>query len=354
MKVLMETKHTIRIRKSLLPKDDATAEEFILEYFTGFRVNAQNDRDDWCVELTPEDFTYCEEFSPSTTLLKVPPSKYNSFQVFSQNQGLCLSDAWTPYAWSKHLNKICVPERLTIIHVDDHSDLMSPFIMQNDKQYFDMLTQREVTWSNPESVESAVRSGAITIGSMLTPIVMSAEQVNVIHLKQQSKTMTRCLIKDTVDDNVLFQGAKRLTINRDGTCCSSTQDCYIETSEYHLIHEHVLQNSTVILHIDMDYFNNRFNGSTSWRTDQISFDPDFATQKQEMEKLCSELSIVNNISPISCVYIGISPSFYPSEFWKEGLSFLLENLDKNHLNVDYLKSILDQQFSTGDHNEQAL
>ena len=339
-------KNTIKIEKSKLSENLMVAKDILCDYFTDFQVFPffdQSGRDIY-IELIPEDFTYCEEFTSAITSLKIDPNEYCDFHAFSCRQGLCLSDAWVPYAWSKYLNEFQSPDKLTIIHVDDHSDLMAPFIVRNDKGYIDMITKRQICWNDPSSVKNAVYSGAITIGSMLTPIVMSASHVNVIHLKQNAKTSIKRLIKTSIEDNLLIPGSKRLSVNHDALYDSQTQDFYLLTSEHGLIQNHIREDSTVALHIDMDYFNNRYNASTSWRTDGVSFNPSFSVQKTEIEKLCLELGSINAKHRIACIYIGISPSFYPSEFWKSGLSYLLKKLDEVSIDVDYLRSVFEKYF----------
>ena len=340
----MDGKHALRIPKSMLPQAANETKNFLADYFAGFQINSVCEEDDWLVELVRENFTYCEDFSLGKTPLHIIPSEYNTFQFSSNNQCICLSEAWIPYVWSKYITINRHQEKLTIIHVDDHADLMSPFIIWDNDKQFDMLTKRPISWTDPQSVKYAVQSGAITIGSMLTPIVMTANQVNVLHLKQNVQTVYKVLKKVTIDEGLLYPGAQRIAIERDEPYKKSHQNLYLKTSEYGMLKDYILPGSTVILHVDMDYFNNRYNGSTSWKIDGQSFDPPFDEQVSEMKKLGVLIGEVNSVTPVSCVYIGLSPSFYPVEFWKTGLSCLLDILSENSIDVSYIKDIFDKQF----------
>lgn len=86
----------------------------------------------------------------------------------------------------------------------------------------------------------------------------------------------------------------------------------------------------------MDYFNNRYNGSTSWGTDGLTNNSSFEEQKKCMDVLCSSIKQINGRIPIKYTLVGVSPSFYPAEYWKNGLNYLLKGLKNAGLNVQGL------------------
>ena len=81
-----------------------------------------------------------------------------------------------------------------------------------------------------------------------------------------------------------------------------------------------------LLHIDMDYFNNRYNASTSWKENQDRHDPAFSQQKFAMDNMIASIENLCKNVEIRYVLIGISPSFYPSEFWEDGLNYSINEL----------------------------
>ena len=83
----------------------------------------------------------------------------------------------------------------------------------------------------------------------------------------------------------------------------------------------------------MDYFNNRYNASTSWKENTNRHDPNFLEQKKSMDTLICAVERILKKVDILCVLIGISPSFYPVEYWDIGLKYLIKGLDKLGLNT---------------------
>lgn len=45
-----------------------------------------------------------------------------------------------------------------------------------------------------------------------------------------------------------------------------------------------------------------------------------------MDALCASIKRIHAKVPVKYLLIGMSPSFYPVEYWKEGLNYLLHGL----------------------------
>lgn len=90
---------------------------------------------------------------------------------------------------------------------------------------------------------------------------------------------------------------------------------------------HIDVSKPCLLHIDMDYFNNRYNASTSWMENKDRHDPPFDRQKILMDALFEGLKSILKLTEVCYVMIGISPSFYPVEYWRDGLRYLVDGLD---------------------------
>ncbi len=338
------TQYFMHVDRSLLPSNDEDAIEFLVEYFNGFHVDCDAEHNYWNVSLKQEDFTYCENMTKGFETLNITAAQCNDYCIEDSINCLCLSEAWIPYAWSQFLTKKYVPNRLTVIHIDDHSDLMSPFVMEKDDQYFDMLTKESVCFHTPQMVKQAIKSGAIYIGAMLTPIVLSIPTTRVLHLKQNVSTSLSVMKYSPYTDNVLINGGRRMAISFCEARSMQEPSLYLRTSDPTILQQYILPDSTVLLHIDMDYFNNRYNGSSSWRTECLELDLPFFKQTALMDSICGVIGDINMMVPISCTYIGMSPSFYPSEFWGCGLQYLLANLDSKGVNVRYLLERLNHLF----------
>jgi hypothetical protein len=76
------------------------------------------------------------------------------------------------------------------------------------------------------------------------------------------------------------------------------------------------QDLPIFLHIDMDYFNNRFNGNSNWETENERIhDINPEDQRRQMHSIATELKKRRLCERVVDTCIGISAGFYPGEFW---------------------------------------
>src|SRR5205823_1175410 len=83
------------------------------------------------------------------------------------------------------------PEAITLLHLDDHDDLMTPRILVEGVAWLDPISGLALDLWHPETVESAVRSGAIGIGSFMAPLLHLFPRVHVRHLCSTEYTKDR-------------------------------------------------------------------------------------------------------------------------------------------------------------------
>src|SRR3546814_1831606 len=70
-----------------------------------------------------------------------------------------------------------------------------------------------------------------------------------------------------------------------------------------------------LLHIDMDYFCNRFDGDTDWRTRPHSLDANLDIILSKIDEMAAALRQTGIGRRIEDVVIAYSPGFFPAEFW---------------------------------------
>lgn len=306
---------------------------FLQNYFNEFQFDYVENEDYFKLQLTPLDYSYCEDISKGLSDLKIDQSDVNKFCHITNNVCLCLSENWIPYAWTKILPELDIKNNIfNLIHVDDHSDMMSPYIYTSENEFYDLLTNQKIDFSDIISMKNTIKKGAITIGSMLTPIIYTVNNINILHYKKNILEESFNFKKDTFIDSVLIQNAQRIKISLEKN--KTNQNIYFKTSNFeNIVYKCTETNNQCILHIDMDFFNNRYNGSTDWLKNKNINDSTFEEQKQEINNLCRFLKKINLTNPIRYIFIGLSPSFYPSEYWKKGLTYLLQNLKNIGLDV---------------------
>lgn len=317
--------NVLYISKKKLPPSPDEAIEFIYDYFNEFELVCRELDDCFQVELGANQYTYCEDISKGLEFLNISDENVKDYCIVDENSALCLSENWLPFAFAKFIAGADKKKTdLTILHIDDHRDLMQPYLSCQNGRYIDMISGETIDLLKDSSVKKAVKSGAITIGSMLTAIVYSMQQVDIFHIKEAADYMSCGLKKTCVPDNLLQDTYNRISVLTDEAECSTGR--YYLTSEWSDVISRLDKEKPCLLHIDMDYFNNRYNASTSWMENQHRHDPSFAEQMVMMNKLFAGIKEVMKLVEIKYVMIGISPSFYPVEYWSDGLQYLVRGL----------------------------
>lgn len=324
--------NTICIQKNGLPRNGESAINLIYDYFNGFEIECIEHNKYYELKLTANQYTYCEDISIGLEFLDISLSEVCDYCIINDNFALCLSENWLPYAYIKMVSRDNKQkEDFTIIHIDDHKDLMEPFICREQNTFYDMISGKEFNFESVSSIRDAVKSGSITIGSMLSVIAYSMTQIDILHIKKHVETKEYGISKEFISDSMINTHCQRiaLAIHSD----KKLNNRYFVTSNWKDIRNKVILGKQCILHIDMDYFNNRYNASTDWYKNKSRNDPDLNEQKATIDIMIENIKAIHKVAPIKYVLIGISPSFYPVEFWKDCLSYLLNELKKIGLGI---------------------
>lgn len=227
-----------------------------------------------------------------------------------------LYDTWTLLSWCEWLTRVppSVAESIVILHVDDHRDLGSPRLYLTNGALVDAITNEEVRLTDPVTVQRAIESGAIGMGSFMTPFLWQCPQATVLHLCQPPKMqddVRRELMLNLTPDILLNPYAKRLAIEFvDGKTGTGG---YLGTSNTSTWSDGI-GGRPALVHIDMDYFNNRYDGDSDWPQRESRLDPDLTTMLSKVDDLINALATSKVI--IEDVSIAYSPGFFPAEFWQ--------------------------------------
>lgn len=246
---------------------------------------------------------------------------------------LSLSDAWTLLSISQWLaSQNELPRHVTVIHVDDHDDLMCPRLGIHDGQFTDLITGRTMSVHDPSSVADAINSSAIGMGSFLAPLLHTLPSVDIRHLCDTAYARTRAdrfwLVRGTEADEILALGTQRPSVRIIPVVDSSsapeqTAGTYqVNDDETRLLAD--IHDGPILLHIDLDFFNNRFNGDSDWAHHKHRHDPTDDQVMRRVERLVATLTPLRH--RIVDVEIGISPGFFPAELWAPVCDTLIDQL----------------------------
>jgi len=255
----------------------------------------------------------------------------------TQRSGRILSalyDTWTLHSWSEWLfNRDPVSANTVIIlHVDDHQDLGTPRLFRRADGLWDPLADAPFRLDDPDTVRGAIKSGAIGMGSFITPFLHAHPSAEVRHLCQPPK------IEGTVDhrimlideyDTLLDQSAKRPAIRLMEHTGVLGPGCYRLTSD---LTDWLagLSPGPILLHIDMDYFNNRYDGDSDWSVRPKALNPSLEAIMVRIDELVRALDQAGIGPRIEDIAIAYSPGFFPAEFWHSAAERLIPALERLH------------------------
>lgn len=319
----------LRVAKDSLPVNDKERTETLEEYFTEHLPTATDKDDHWEVLLERPSSPYgsymhdpdirkgLEWWRPGTRVRGIPSEKR------LLEKGLfALEDQWIPLSWSNYFQKSgSIPKELVLLHIDDHQDMMAPRIGKRlDERFVDFITGDHFSLLKPETVEAAIVSGALGKGSILTPLIWQVSKIHVRHLTLRPAPYTTYTLKKALQqDIILGHPLQRISVQcenteRDSLLSSSN---YLATSNVDTWLSHIPDNVDIFLHIDMDFFNNRFDGNSSWQeTGRRVHDINLIEQQRLLKEIFVGLNKRALQTRIKDVSICLSPSFFPAEFWE--------------------------------------
>lgn len=243
-----------------------------------------------------------------------------------------LYDTWTLHSWSEWFagTDLASDETLTILHIDDHRDLGSPRLFRKGPDWVDPIMGRVFEFDDPASVRSAVESGAVGMGSFLTPVLHRFPQTDVRQLGQAPKvtgTKDYRVELTTEADKLLEPGAERPAVRlQEGVEGTGPRRYRITDDPERWVED--VRPGPVLLHVDMDYFNNRYDGDGDWRERPDVLDPAVNEVLAEVDCVTATLRRAGVVPRIGDAVIAFSPGFFPAELWQPADRRLQERLEE--------------------------
>ena len=326
-------KRTLILQPHQLPAEEEARQLLLVQYFSGKQVEITDTPGEVQVHLTwPEDDAfYIDPFlgeglawwKGGTNAQQVPHEwvKRNRYQ-------LSLNDNWTLYAWSQWLTQRLqagdLPEEVIILHVDDHRDCMPPLLFhQHDQAYTDAITGQSVDLALPSSIEAAIKSGAIAVGSFMAPFLHYFPRVQLRHLQPAHRLLTAykagTIQREYIADELLCPACQRpaLGFGPEGV---ETGLSYHPTDQLDAFLADIPANVPVLLHVDMDYFNNRFDGDSDWRDHSFIHNPRAEEVRQRIHHVFTAVMDSIPTAQLEDITVALSPGFFPAELWQGSIN----------------------------------
>ncbi len=272
--------------------------------------------------------------------------QYSDMAVARKREGrimLSLNDTWTLESWSELLASDSGHSDVIVLHVDDHKDLGSPRIFLTPDGWIDPIKGETIDLRDPNSVASSIESGALGMGSFLTPFLHVIPNVSVRHLCQAPKcvgTQDFDIKLDLVADSLLKLDACRPSITLKPTQNRTSKAKRVSRSRYRftdnmnawledLDGKMAVKDTIFLLHIDMDYFCNRYDGDSDAVNFPHPLNPPLPKIFEQIDKLIEALKQHSLLVCLHDIVIALSPGFFPAEFWGPCCERLLKGLEQS-------------------------
>ena len=258
---------------------------------------------------------------------------------YSARGQLSLNDAWTLYSWSNWLAERRISGKaineVVILHIDDHTDLMTPRLTMLQDGWRDAISGDVFDLHVPTSVQSAILNGAVGVGSFMSPFIHTVPRVHLRHLSQSAPdegAQDFSLIPEPLADTILNTSASRPAIGiaremplpPDNPRRSNAKQYRFTSQLDRWLGE--LPDAPVLLHVDMDYFNNRYNGDSDWTARERRHDPKLPDIMLAIDAVFMAINETGVASRIENVTVALSPGFFPAEFWAASIARTQDHL----------------------------
>jgi hypothetical protein len=167
------------------------------------------------------------------------------------------------------------------------------------------------------------------MGSFLTPFLAAFPNCDVRQLCQPPKTdgtFDWSYRATTERDHLLRPGAQRPAIALD-PAHGTGMGRYRATNDLEAWLEDI-GDGPILLHVDMDYFNNRYDGDGDWIDRMRRLDPPLNTVLAQIDRVTAAMARGDLIDRVEDAAVAFSPGFFPAELWQPAEAHLRQGLKR--------------------------
>ncbi|MBC7947118.1 MAG: hypothetical protein H7Y42_04505 [Chitinophagaceae bacterium] len=252
------------------------------------------------------------------------PREILTYTSRAERIDICFEDSWTGYFIAELLDEC---NELTIIHLDDHTDLMATLLCVSDNVLVDPTSGALFDPMCSGSWRSAIHSGALNIGNYLTPLYYSGSSIHIRHLNNVSGRGAFSWIVREPCHYDLLPGRKFAAIAKVDSPGPNVVGSYYVSSDPDTLFI-TEPSARVIIHIDLDYFINDFNGASCG----AAYVPDVSLRDNAINKLQRFFdALINSNIEVARWIIATSPGFCSAYHWE----WLLKQLEQRIAAYDH-------------------
>jgi hypothetical protein len=189
------------------------------------------------------------------------PGGIVSYRTEARRVDLCFEDSWSGWFIARCLQTSGQCEDLILIHLDDHTDMMPTLLRRSGEGLADVATDRPFRAAFPSDWEASIRTGAVGIGSFITPIYYSGHKVHVRHLNHFANSTYRLFnVTPLSNTYALIPRIEFAGIRKRNDGWEHSAGTYLGGADAAGVLR-AIPDGRVVVHIDLDYFINDFNGN---------------------------------------------------------------------------------------------
>ncbi len=239
---------------------------------------------------------------------------------------LCLEDFWTGMFVAREIATWAQGEPVILIHLDDHTDMMPTLLEHQGPNLKDPLMDRSFDPALPDDWLGAIGSGSITIGSYMTALYHLKRPVHVRHLNNfaSSRHHRFSVFPRRVGFPLLgersFAAIGKAV--RDGPGALGS---YVGGPDADKVLAD-LPLGRLIVHVDLDYFINDFNGNMG-----EGEGPDMAQKREQASLRLKHFfeALGSSGRSVERWIVATSPGFCAARHWEWLLDRLTAAIDNS-------------------------
>lgn len=257
-----------------------------------------------------------EGFEPGLSIARI-----GSYRATRRRFDLCLEDSWTGFFVAGALRRLDPQDDLVLVHLDDHTDMMSTLLVVDGDTLIDPARATTFCPASAADWEGSIRSGCIGIGSFITALLFLDQRVHVRHLNnRQAGAREQYDVVPEPCEYPLIPGKRFAAVGKARQDSGPALGTYVGGPDARL----VLQSAPpghVIVHIDLDYFINDYNGNAGAQPG-ISVAEQRSGAQRKIESFFAALG--STVSRVEAWIVATSPGFCSIIHW----DWLLASLDE--------------------------
>lgn len=232
------------------------------------------------------------------------------YRVETGTCGICLEDCWSGAFIADTLRRTGPDDALVLVHLDDHADMMPTFLARRGGGLVDPSTGRTFDPCDAGDWQSPILSGAIGIGSFVTPLLHAGRTVHIRHLNNSRDDDAPARIGPGGVSHALMPDTDFAAVAWDVPARRSTGTYFASTDPDTVLSN--LPDGRLVVHVDFDYFINDFNGNPG----QSPLPRDTARAPEIVAKATAFFSALEAAGrTVERWVIATSPGFCASRHW---------------------------------------